>query len=134
MRSRLQQVRMRLPRPDGGIGHAELRIGDSLVMLADEAPEHNAFAPAKGAPQSVTLHLYVPDSDAVMREAERGGATVRDPVTDKFYGDRSGSFVDPFGHVWYIATHTEDVSPEEMSRRAAAAGHRRASARSAGWR
>jgi PhnB protein len=114
--------RMRMPAPGGRVGHAELEFGESLIMLADEAPEHHAVAPGDGDARSVSIHVYVPDSDAVMREAERAGASVREPVTDKFYGDRSGSFLDPFGHVWHVATHVEDVPEDEMHRRIAALG------------
>ena len=108
--------RLRMPRPDGRVGHAELEFGESLIMLADEAPEHHAMAPT-GQDRSVSLHLYVPDADAVMRAAEQAGGRVLDPVSVKFYGDRSGSFTDPFGHVWHIATHVEDVPEDELHRR-----------------
>jgi PhnB protein len=111
--------RMRLPAPGGHIGHAELELGESLLMLADEAPEHHAVAP-HGEAMSVSMLLYVPDADATMRAAESADGTVREPVSDKFYGDRSGSFVDPFGHVWHVATHVEDVPEEELHRRIAA--------------
>jgi PhnB protein len=113
-------LRMKLDAPNGKIGHAELAIDGSVIMLADESPAHNAFAPAPGQRSTVGLHLYVTDSDAVVRAAEAAGATVTSPVETKFYGDRMGTVTDPFGHIWHISTHVEDVSPEEMARRAAA--------------
>ena len=111
--------RMRHAAPDGKIGHAELTIGDSVIMLADEYPEHNARAPAAFGGSPVTLHVYVENVDAVVERATAAGATATRPVEDQFYGDRSGSVTDPFGHVWHIATHIEDVSPDEIARRAA---------------
>jgi PhnB protein len=113
-------VRLRLAQPDGRIGHAELEIGDSLIMLADEAPSMGALAPATVGGTPVGLHLYVEDVDAAAARAVATGATVIHPVEDKFYGDRMGTFADPFGHRWYLTTHIEDVSPEEIGRRAAA--------------
>jgi len=113
--------RLRMPGPNGRIGHAELEIGDSVVMLADEAPEHGAFAPAVDGRGSITLHLYVEDADAVASAAEQAGAKMLRPVATQFYGDRIGAFTDPFGHVWHVSTHVEDVPPDELSRRAAAA-------------
>jgi len=113
--------RMRHVAPDGKVGHAELLFGDSLVMLADEFPDHGAHAPGKYGGSPVTLHLYVEDVDAVAARALAAGAKEIRAVRNQFYGDRSGSFADPFGHVWHIATHVEDVSPEEVARRAAAA-------------
>jgi PhnB protein len=112
--------RMRHNDPNGKIGHAELVIADSLIMLADEFPEHNARGPAAYGGSPVTLHLYVDDVDAVVERAASAGATVTRPVADQFYGDRAGSVTDPYGHVWHIATHIEDVSAEELARRAAA--------------
>ncbi len=112
--------RMRLPGPDGKIGHAEIAIGDSLLMLADENPEHGAVAPGPEGSSAVTLHLYVNDANATVRAAEAAGATVLRPVETKFYGDRSGTVRDPFGHVWHVSTHVENVAPEEIARRAAA--------------
>jgi PhnB protein len=112
--------RMRLPMPGGKIGHAELEIGDSLIMLADEAPEHHAVAQSSGDDRSMTLHMYVDDADAVVAAAEKAGGRIRDAVTTKFYGDRSGTVVDPFGHVWNVATHVEDVPEDELQRRLAA--------------
>jgi PhnB protein len=112
--------RLRLTAPDGKVGHTELKIGDSVVMLADEHPEHGARGPGHFGGSPVTLHLYVADVDAVVAKAVAAGATLTRPVEDQFYGDRSGSVTDPFGHVWHIATHVEDVPPEEIDRRAKA--------------
>jgi PhnB protein len=113
--------------PDRKIGHAELRIGDTVIMLADEFPEHDAHAPRQFGGSPVSLHLYCEDVDAVAAKAIAGGATVRRPVADQFYGDRLGTLVDPFGHTWHISTHVEDVSPDELDRRArkAMAEHKR---------
>ena len=115
------KVRMRLPRPDGRIAHAELRIGDSVIMLADEHPEIGALAPSTIGGTPVGLHVYLEDVDAVTAKAIAAGATLKRPVENQFYGDRLGSIIDPFGHLWHISTHIEDVSPEEIGRRAAAA-------------
>lgn len=112
--------RLRLDAPDGKVGHAELTIVDSVIMLADEFPEHNARAPGAFGGSPVTLHLYVENVDAIVAQATAAGATVTRPVEDQFYGDRSGTVTDPFGHVWHIATHVEDVPPDEIARRAAA--------------
>jgi PhnB protein len=114
------KLRLKLERPDGKLGHAELDIGDCVVMLADEAPEHQAWAPAHFGGTPVTLHLYVEDVDTVIARALAAGATLVRPVENQFYGDRSGSFTDPSGHVWHVATHIEDVPPDEINRRAAA--------------
>lgn len=111
---------MRLPIPGGKIGHAEIEIGDSRLMLADEAPEHQALSPATIGGSPVKLHLYVADVDAVFARAIAAGATATMQPADQFYGDRSASMVDPFGHAWHIATHIEDVSDEEIRRRLAA--------------
>jgi PhnB protein len=111
---------MRMAQPDGRIGHAELRIGDSLVMLADEFPEMDFRSPRSIGGTSVMLHLYVEDVDTAIGRAVAAGAKVLRPVQDQFYGDRSGSVADPYGHVWHVATHKEDLSPEEIGRRAAA--------------
>ena len=111
----------RLAMPDGRVGHAELRIGGSVVMLADEFPEMGAKSPAALGGTPVSLLLYVADSDAVAAGAVAAGAKVKRPVVDQFYGDRSGTFEDPFGHVWTIATRKENLTPEEIGRRAAAA-------------
>jgi PhnB protein len=115
------KVRLKLDRPDGKIGHAELEIGDSLVMLADEVPAMDIKAPAAYGGTPVSLHLYVADVDAVAAKALAAGATLKRPVENQFYGDRLGTVVDPFGHIWHISTHIEDLSPEEIGRRAAAA-------------
>ncbi len=110
---------VRMPMPNGKLGHAELRIGDSCVMLADEAPEMNARAPVTIGGTPVGLALYVEDCDAMFNRAVSAGAKVERPLADQFYGDRSGTIVDPFGHKWTIGTHKEDVSPEEMKERMA---------------
>lgn len=115
-------LRLRLDGPDGRIGHAELAIGDSLIMLADESQERNVLAPGPQGSDAVTLHLYIPDVDGVVRAAQAAGAVVKQAVETKFYGDRLGTIVDPFGHVWHVSTHMEDVSPEEIARRAASFG------------
>jgi PhnB protein len=115
--------RMRMPAPDGKIGHAELQIGDSVLMLADPWEEGGFLAPRAVGRTSVTLSLYVQDVDAVFERALAAGAKSLRPLENQFYGDRSGQFEDPFGHRWSIATHVEDVSPEEMAKRAAAMGH-----------
>src|SRR6478752_5786327 len=114
------QERMRMAGPDGKVGHAELSIGDSLIMLADEHVEMDIRGPRSVGGTPVTLHVYVEDSDGVFERAIEAGARSLRPVEDKFYGDRSGQFEDPFGHRWDVATHVEDVPPEEMSKRAAA--------------
>jgi len=108
---------MRMAGPGGKVGHAEIRIGDSPVMLADEFPEMGARSPKSLGGSPVSIVLYVPDVDALAGRAIGAGAKVVRPVKDQFYGDRSGTFEDPFGHVWTLATHKEDVSPEEMQRR-----------------
>jgi PhnB protein len=103
------------------VGHAELRIGDSVVMLADEYPDMGYRGPEAYGGTPVSLHLYVEDVDAVFEQAVRAGAKVERPVKNEFYGDRTGTLRDPFGHRWSVATHREDLSPEEMKRRAEAA-------------
>jgi PhnB protein len=113
--------RMRMPAPGGRIGHAELEIGDSVLMLADESPEIDVKGPRTVGGSPVTFSVYVEDVDAVFERALQAGATQLRPVATQFYGDRSGMFEDPFGHRWSVATHVEDVSPEEMDRRAAEA-------------
>jgi PhnB protein len=105
---------LRMPRPDGGIAHAEIRLGDSVVMLADESPKMEAFGPSHYGGSPVSLHAYVPDVDATAKQAEAAGAKVIRPIADQFYGDRTAGLQDPFGHRWYLATHVRDVSPEEM--------------------
>ena len=109
----------RMPGPDGVIGHAEVRIGDSIVMLADEFPSMGAKSPQSLGGSPVGLMLYVPDCDAVVTRAVAAGATLERPLQDQFYGDRSGTIVDPFGHKWTIGTHLEDITPEEMEKRSA---------------
>ena len=111
--------RMRMGEPGGRVGHAELAIGDSLVMLSDEFPEMGLVGPKTIGGSPVTLSVYVDDVDATYKTALSAGASALRPVEDQFYGDRSGQFLDPFGHRWSIATHVEDVAPDEMERRAA---------------
>ena len=112
---------MRMPSPGGKVGHAELTLGDSMIMLADEHPEIGARAPHAFGGSAVSLMVYVPDVDATVKTALAGGAKVIRPVENQFYGDRTGMIQDPFGHQWYVATHVEDVPPDEMAKRAAAA-------------
>lgn len=113
---------MRMPGRGGKIGHAEIRIGDSHVMLADEHPEQGHRGPKSIGGTPVSVMIYVEDVDAMFRTAISLGATETRPVENQFYGDRSGSLTDPFGHNWTISTHIEDVSPEEMERRMKAMG------------
>ena len=109
--------------PDGArSGHAEIVIGESHVMLADEYPERNILAPQPGSTPSVGIMVYLKDVDAAASRAVEAGATLERPVADQFYGDRLGSIIDPFCHRWHIATHVEDVSPKEMQRRMLAMG------------
>lgn len=109
-----------LKMPGGKIGHAEILIGDSRVMLSDEFPEFGNRSPKALGGSPVTIHLYVEDVDALAARAVAAGARVLIPVADQFYGDRSGRIQDPFGHVWIISTHIEDVPPKEVGRRAKA--------------
>ncbi|HZS08672.1 MAG TPA: VOC family protein [Blastocatellia bacterium] len=111
---------VRMDAPGGKIGHAEIRIGDSIIMLADECPEMDSRSPQSLGGSPVTIHLYVDDVDSFASQAVAAGAKVVRPVEDQFYGDRAGRLVDPFGHSWYVATHKEDVLPEELKKRAAA--------------
>ena len=111
----------RFPAPGGKIGHAELKIGDSPIMLADAYPDMGYNGPKSLGGSPVSLMIYVENVDSVFNQAVQAGATVKEAVSDKFYGDRIGSLVDPFGHVWHVSTHKEDVSLEEMERRAKAA-------------
>jgi PhnB protein len=99
------------------VGHAELQIGDSKIMLADEHPEMDARSPTTIGGSPISLHLYVQDVDATVKQAVSAGGKLVRPVDNKFYGDRSGEVQDPFGHRWYVATHIEDVAPEEIDRR-----------------
>ena len=108
---------LRMPGPDGKVAHAEIKIGDSPVMMADASDEFRGPRAFGGTP--VSLMIYVEDVDRVFRQALAQGATQLRPVVDQFYGDRSGTLVDPFGHVWTVATHVEDVPAEEMNRRMA---------------
>jgi PhnB protein len=110
--------RARMETPDGKIGHAELEIGDSLVMLSDPFPQASTRSPKELGGTSVSVFMYVEDVDAVVKQAVDAGATVTMEVADQFWGDRFGSVKDPFGHLWSIATHVEDVPPEEMAERA----------------
>jgi PhnB protein len=114
--------RMRMPGPDGRIGHAELQFGDSVVMLADEFPDMGAKAPGAYGGSPVSIMVYVEDVDATFGKATEAGATAVRPPENQFYGDRSATFDDPFGHRWTVNTHVEDVSPEEVGRRAAEMG------------
>lgn len=111
---------MRFPAPGGKIGHAEIKIGEGVVMLADESPEMGHKSPQTLGGTAITLMFYVADVDAQFAKAVAAGGTVKQPVKDQFYGDRSGTITDPFGHIWTIATHKEDLSPEETQRRMAA--------------
>lgn len=111
---------MRFPQPDGKIGHAEIRIGSSIVMLADEAPDIGYRSPQSLGGSGTGIMLYVENVDSVFERAIEAGAKTHQAVKDQFYGDRSGSLIDPFGHLWTVSTHVEDVAPEEMQRRMAA--------------
>ncbi len=113
----------RMDGPEGTVGHAELQIGDSRVMLADECPQMEYLAPQSPGNSGVIIHLYVEDVDSVVEQAVRAGAKIKQPLADQFYGDRSASLEDPFGHLWYVSSHVEDVSPEELTRRMEAMKH-----------
>jgi PhnB protein len=115
------KVRMRMAEPSGRVGHSELEIGSGLVMLSDEFPEMDILGPKAFGGSAVTISVYVEDVDTAFAAALAAGATELRSLQNQFYGDRTGSFVDPFGHKWSVATHVEDVSPEEMERRAAEA-------------
>ncbi len=108
------EEKMRLSMPDGSIAHAEFKIGDSMIMLGEENPGWGATSPQTLGGTPVGLCLYVPDCDAVFNQAVAAGATVDKPVIDQFYGDRSGTVVDPFGHKWTVCTHIKDLTPAEM--------------------
>jgi PhnB protein len=113
--------RMRLAMPDGKIGHAELELGDSVIMLADEFPDMGISGPGTVGGSPVMIHVYVEDVDDTFERAVTAGAEVLEPLEDKFYGDRAAQIRDPFGHVWSISTNIEDVPPDEMRKRAEAA-------------
>ncbi len=110
---------MRLNDPNGKVAHAEIKIGNALIMIADENPEYNTSPQSLGG-STVIINVYVEDVDTLVNQAVAAGAKVVYPVEDQFYGDRSGRLADPFGHIWIVATHKEDVLPEEMQRRFAA--------------
>src|SRR6185503_12879928 len=111
------RVTLRMDAPGGKIGHAEMKIGDSIVMLADEAPEMEFMSPQARGGTSVLLHLYVKDVDKTIASAAAAGARIVRPVADQFYGDRAGGIEDPFGHRWYIATHKEELTKAQIKRR-----------------
>jgi PhnB protein len=111
---------MRITDANGKVGHAEIRMGDSPIMLSEEMPEMGVRSPESIGGSPVTIHLYVEDVDALVNQAVAAGAKLLRPVEDQFYGDRGGKLADPYGHVWWVATHIEDVSPEEIRKRAAA--------------
>jgi len=113
---------LRMPGHDGRITHAELKIGDSIVMLADENPSMGVMSPQTIGGHSSGYLLYVGDVDSVIHKAVEDGAKLLRPIKDQFYGDRSGSLLDPFGHMWTVATHVEDVSPKELQKRMSAMG------------
>ena len=113
---------MRLGGPGGKIGHAEIKIGNSRIMLADEHPELQALSPRTVGGSPVSIHLYVENADAAVERAVAAGAKLVRPVADQFYGDRVGGIEDPFGYRWFIATHKEDLTMDEIHRRAAAQG------------
>ena len=111
---------MRMPGPGGTIGHAEIQISDCRIMLADEYPEMNFRSPQSFGGSPVHIHLYVKDADGVATQAVAAGAKLLRPLADQFYGDWSGTLEDPFGHVWHVATHKNDISLQEVKKRAAA--------------
>jgi PhnB protein len=113
--------RMRMSEPDGRVGHAEVVIGSGMIMLADEFPELGIRGPKTIGGTPITINVYVEDVDKVFARAVDAGATVLRPITDQFYGDRTGQFEDPFGHRWSVASRTENLTPDEMAERAAAA-------------
>jgi PhnB protein len=112
---------LRMPAPGGRIGHAEIRIGNSPVMLADENPQMNARSARAFGGSPVSLLVYVENVDAMVEQAVAAGGKLVRPVANQFYGDRTGGIDDPFGYHWYLATHVEDVPPDELARRAAKA-------------
>ena len=124
-----EKFRMKMPAPSGveggdRIGHAELTIGDSHIMLADEFPDMDHLGPKSRGGTTVSLLVYVDDVDSALRTAVAAGATEQRAVADQFYGDRSGTLLDPFGHQWTLSTHVEDVSPQEMESRMKALGEK----------
>ena len=114
------EERYRMPGPDGKVMHAEFRIGDSIVMIGEETPQMGALSPQAVGGSPVSLLIYVKDVDASFARASKAGCTVKMPLADMFWGDRYGKLEDPFGHHWAMATHKEDVSPQEMTKRMAA--------------
>jgi PhnB protein len=120
---------LRYDAPGGKIGHAEVKVGDSVIMLADEYPDMGYRSPKAIGGTPVSIMLYIDDVDAQFKQAVAAGATALRPVADQFYGDRSGTLEDPFGHVWTLATHVEDLSHEEILRRAEAASKAKAAER-----
>jgi PhnB protein len=112
---------VRMPGPDGGVMHAEIRIGDSIIMLGDESPMGGCKSPQSLGGTTMGLHIYVKDVDAAFKKAVAAGAKVSMPLMDMFWGDRYGKLTDPFGHEWSIATHTKDLTPDEIERGAAEA-------------
>ena len=113
--------RVRMPMPDGKVAHAELQIGDSIIMLGEECPEHGSVSPQTLEGSPVGLALYVDSVDNTFKRAVEAGASAKEAPEDKFWGDRAGSVTDPFGHKWMLLTHVEDVTPEEMKKRMAEA-------------
>ena len=111
---------MRIPAPEGKVGHAEIKIGAAIIMLADEFPEMNCKSPRSFGGTPVSIMVYVQDVDRFVKQAVAAGGTVLRPVENKFYGDRAASLEDPFGHQWHFATHVEDVPPDELAKRAKA--------------
>jgi len=114
------KVVVQMPGPNGRIMHAELKIGDSLIMLSDENPQMGTHGPESLGGTATSLHVYVENVDHVAQKAVEAGAKLVRPVKDQFYGDRTGTLIDPFGHMWSVGTHIEDVSPDEMRKRMAA--------------
>ena len=110
---------MRIPSPDGSIGHAEIQIGDSRIMIPDESPKMDFRSPATIGGTPVHVYMYVEDVDRIFAQANAAGATAMMPLEDQFWGDRTGTLVDPFGHRWYVSTHKEDLTEEEIGARAA---------------
>jgi PhnB protein len=108
---------LRMAHPTGKIGHAEIKIGDSIIMMADEFPDHDIRSPESFGGSPVSLLLYVEDVDTAFPQAIAAGGTVVKPIADQFYGDRSGMLKDPFGHTWSISTHKEDLTPEQVQQR-----------------